>query len=197
MAKKTTTTPDVAPKTDSSSVYSIRAVERVCDILDLLQRSREGVSLADVAAVTSLPKSSVFRYLSALEARRYVDRDSETALYRVGLSFQPHDTRQLEAFLAQAEGPLRRLRDDLGETTNLGTLDGPMVVHSLVFESNQMMRLAARVGDRAPDPLDSARQGDGCRNAGGAGTRDVGRHRDDAVHLSHDHRNRGVPFQAR
>jgi IclR family transcriptional regulator, acetate operon repressor len=73
-----------------------------------------------------------------------------TALYRVGLSFQPHDTRQLEAFLGHAEGPLRRLRDDIGETTNLGTLDGPMVVHGLVFESNQMMCLAARVDDRAP-----------------------------------------------
>jgi IclR family acetate operon transcriptional repressor len=150
MAKKTTTTSNNTTTTDSSSVYSIRAVERVCDILDLLQRSREGVSLADVAAVTALPKSSAFRYLSALEARRYVERDDENALYRVGLSFQPHDTRQVEAFLAQAEGPLRRLRDDIGETTNLGTLDGPMVVHSLVFESNQMMRLAARVGDRAP-----------------------------------------------
>jgi IclR family transcriptional regulator, acetate operon repressor len=150
MAKKTSTTSRIAPTSESSNAYSIRAVERVCDILNLLQRSREGVSLADVAAVTSLPKSSAFRYLSALEARRYVERDDETGLYRVGLSFQPHDTRQLETFLAQAEGALRHLRDDIGETTNLGTLDGPMVVHSLVFESNQMMRLAARVGDRAP-----------------------------------------------
>lgn len=135
---------------DRPTAYPIRAVERVCDILDVLQRSREGVSLPDVAAVTSLPKSSAFRYLSALEARRYVERDDETALYRIGLAFQPHHTRQFEAFLSHAEGPLRQLRDDTGETTNLGTLDGPMVVHSLVFESPQMMRLAARVGDRAP-----------------------------------------------
>lgn len=150
MNKKTTTTPGLATTNDSPNAYPIRAVERVCDILDLLQRSREGVSLPDVAAVTSLPKSSAFRYLSALEARRYVERDEQTALYRVGLAFQPHNTRQLEAFLTQSERPLRRLRDDTGETTNLGTLDGSMVVHSLVFESSQMMRLAARVGDRAP-----------------------------------------------
>jgi IclR family acetate operon transcriptional repressor len=150
MAKKTITTSDTTTTTDSSNAYPIRAVERVCDILDLLQRSREGVSLPDVAAVTSLPKSSAFRYLSALEARKYVERDEQTALYRVGLAFQPHNNRQLETFLTQAEGPLRRLRDETGETTNLGTLDGPMVVHNLVFESSHMMRLAARVGDRAP-----------------------------------------------
>ena len=70
-------------------------------------------------------------------------------MYRVGLAFQPHNNRQLEVFLGQASAPLRRLRDDIGETTNLGTLDGPMIVHSLVFESSHMMRLAARVGDRA------------------------------------------------
>lgn len=149
MNKKSTTERDTATP-ESANAYPIRAVERVCDILDVLQRSREGVSLPDVAAVTSLPKSSAFRYLSALEARSYVERDEQTALYRVGLAFQPHNTRQLEAFLGQARGPLRRLRDDTGETANLGTLDGPMVVHSLVFESSQMMRLAARVGDRAP-----------------------------------------------
>lgn len=150
MNKKTTTASGLSTVNDSSNAYPIRAVERVCDILDLLQRSREGVSLPDVAAVTSLPKSSAFRYLSALEARRYVERDDQTALYRIGLAFQPHNTRQLEAFLRQAEGPLSRLRDDTGETTNLGTLDGPMIVHSLVLESSQTMRLAARVGDRAP-----------------------------------------------
>ena len=150
MNKKSTTAPGITTTNDLSNDYPIRAVERVCAVLDLLQRSREGVSLSDVAAGTSLPKSSVFRYLSALEDKNYVQRDEQTALYRVGLAFQPHNTRQLEAFLSQASDPLRRLRDDTGETTNLGTLDGTMVIHSLVFESSQMMRLAARVGDRAP-----------------------------------------------
>ena len=150
MNKKSTVASGIATSAETPNTYPIRAVERVCDILDLLQRSREGVSLPDVSAVTSLPKSSAFRYLSALEGRNYVEHDEQSALYRVGLAFQPHNTRQLEAFLGQASGPLRRLRDDTGETTNLGTLDGPMVVHSLVFESSQMMRLAARVGDRAP-----------------------------------------------
>ena len=150
MNKKTSSKSGSTTSDGSSNAYPIRAVERVCDILDLLQRSRDGVSLPETAAVTSLPKSSAFRYLSALEARGYVERDEQSALYRVGLAFQPHNTRQLETFLAQANGPLQRLRDDTGETTNLGTLHGSTVVHNLVFESSQMMRLAARAGDRAP-----------------------------------------------
>jgi IclR family acetate operon transcriptional repressor len=136
--------------TKQPNAYPIRAVERVCDILDALQNEREGASLPDIAAMTGLPKSSAFRYLSALEARQYVARDEDTAFYRVGLAFQPRSTRQLEALLAVAGGPLQRLSHDTGETANLGTLEGSMVRHDLVVESDQMMRLAARVGDRGP-----------------------------------------------
>jgi IclR family acetate operon transcriptional repressor len=135
-------------KAESPAAYPIRAVERVCDILDVLQRSREGASLSDVAEVTLLPKSSVFRYLSALEARRYVEREPASGLYRLGLAFRPHNTRQIDMLVAQARPHLERLRDKLNETTNLGVLDGSQVLHALVVESNEMMRLAARVNDR-------------------------------------------------
>ena len=136
------------PTIESVANYPIRAVERVCDILDVLQRSRDGASLSDVAEVTSLPKSSAYRYLSALEARRYVERDTDSNLYRLGLAFRPQHTRQLDLLTAQARPHLERLRDKVGETTNLGILDGTEIVHALVVESNEMMRLAARVGER-------------------------------------------------
>lgn len=133
---------------ETGANYPIRAVERVCDILDVLQRSREGASLSDVAEVTALPKSSAYRYLSALEARRYVERDTATNLYRLGLAFRPQQTRQVDVLINHARPYLERLRDRLGETTNLGVLDGTTVVHEVVVETNEMMRLAARVGDR-------------------------------------------------
>jgi IclR family acetate operon transcriptional repressor len=135
------------PTADSTASYPIRAVERVCDILDMLQRSRDGASLSDVAEVTSLPKSSAYRYLSALEAHRYVERDPATSLYRLGLAFRPQQTRQIDVLVNLAKPHLEKLRDRLGETTNLGVLDGPNIVHALVVESNEMMRLAARVGE--------------------------------------------------
>ena len=47
-----------------------------------------------------------------------------------------------------AEPVLTALRDRVGETVNLGVLDGSKVVHTVVAESPHMMRLAARVGER-------------------------------------------------
>ncbi len=128
--------------------YPLRAVDRVCDILDILANSPEGVSLTAVAEGADLPKSSAFRYLTALEARHYVERDPRSGFYRLGLAFRPQNTHAAERLTALARPALEKLRDQLRETTNLGVLDGAYIIHTVVAESPQMMRLAARVGER-------------------------------------------------
>lgn len=128
--------------------YSIRSVDRVCDILDALANAQAGATLTEVAEAVSLPKSSAFRYLTALEARHYVERDPESVTYRLGPAFRPQYSVAVSRLIEIARPELQRLRDSQGETTNLGILDGTMVVHSLVCESRHTMRLAARVGDR-------------------------------------------------
>jgi IclR family acetate operon transcriptional repressor len=135
-------------RTPESSAYPLRAVDRVCDILDILANSADGATLAEVAESARLPKSSTFRYLSALAARRYVERDPESGTYRLGVAFRPQHTRALDELIDLARPALERLRDQLEETTNLGVLDGTFVAHAVVAESPHMMRLAARVGDR-------------------------------------------------
>lgn len=132
----------------STSNYAIRAVDRVCDILDVLANSTSGVSLSEVAEAAKLPKSSTFRYLAALEGRRYVERDAGDASYHLGLAFRPQNTTAVERLTELAAPIISALRDRLEETVNLGVLDGAFVVHTAVAESPHMMRLAARVGER-------------------------------------------------
>jgi IclR family acetate operon transcriptional repressor len=67
--------------------YAIRAVERVCDLLDLLQDSPHGVSLVLAEEVTTMPKSTAFRYLAVLQARGYVERSPLSGSYRPGPAF--------------------------------------------------------------------------------------------------------------
>lgn len=130
--------------------YSIRAVCRVCDLLDLLQNEPGGTSLARAAQVTKLPKSSAFRYLATLESRRYVERDPTTGEYRLGLALLPVQAHQVELLCRRARPYLERLQQEFGETANLGLLDGSRVVYLDIVESLHTMRLAARPGDRDP-----------------------------------------------
>jgi IclR family acetate operon transcriptional repressor len=141
---------------DGSS-YSIRAVHRVCDILDLLQQSPDGVALPDVASVTRLPKSSAFRYLATLEQRRYVEREPASGSYRAGSALLPLRAHEPELLARRARPHMERLRDRLEETVNLGMLEGNRVIYLEIVESHRAMRLAARRGDR--DPIHSTALG--------------------------------------
>jgi IclR family transcriptional regulator, acetate operon repressor len=137
--------------------YSVRAVDRVCAILNLLQESINGVSLIDIAQATELPKSSAFRYLWTLESHRYVERDLDSGLYRLGLGFVGMQSRHVEVLRQRARPLLERLRDEFGETVNLGILDGDSAIYLDIVESRRSVRLAASCGDR--DPIHSTALG--------------------------------------
>ena len=141
----------IPPETNGAptdGAYSIRAVQRVCDLLDLLQQEPEGVSLTRAAEVTKLPKSSAFRYLATLEERRYVERDPQTGAFRLGLALLPMQPRQLDVLTRAARPHLERLQVEFSETANLGLLDGNRVIYLDIVESPHAMRLAQRPGDR-------------------------------------------------
>jgi IclR family acetate operon transcriptional repressor len=131
----------------TAATYSVRAVERTLDILDVLACSSEGLSLAGLAKAVGMPKSSVFRYIAALEARRYVTRDVRSGYYRLGLAPFSFHTPPVQALGAKARPWLERLRDEFGETINFGVLDGRRVIYVEVVESPRAMRLSARPGD--------------------------------------------------
>jgi IclR family acetate operon transcriptional repressor len=140
----------VEEETGNGAAYPIRAVERVCDILDTLREAKEGATLMAVAGAVSVPKSTAYRYLLSLEGRRYVEREPDSGLFRLGLAFRPQNSFQLDLFVERARPELEHLRDRLNETVNIGVLDAGQVVHVAVIECAQMMRLAARVGERGP-----------------------------------------------
>lgn len=141
---------------DREDSYSVRAVDRALDILDVLQQFPAGASITEVAKATRLPKSSAFRYLATLEARGYVDRDPSSRDYRVGLRLplRPHYVDLLPALVRPY---LEELRDRFEETTNLGLVEGNRVIYLEIAESRRAIRFAARKGDH--DPIHSTALG--------------------------------------
>lgn len=131
-----------------STSYRIRAVDRVCDLLDALAASNEPITLAELAKACQLPKTSAFRYLATLEARRYVERTGDGSDYRLGFGLMALQSSHLETLTEKARPVLERLRDDLEETSNLGLLVGSAVVYLDILESPRSVRLAMRRGDK-------------------------------------------------
>ncbi len=140
---------------EQDSAYQIRAVARVCEILNRLAAARQGVTLGEIAQLTGLPKSSVFRYMATLESFRYVEHDDGT--YRLGSAVAPLQASHLDRLIAMARPYLEKLRDLLGETINLGRLEGSHVIYLDIVESRSGVRLSARPGTR--DPIHSTAMG--------------------------------------
>lgn len=134
--------------TSASGAYGIRAVERVCDLIELLGTTDHPIALPELAKASGMPKSSVFRYLTTLESRRFVERVGSTTGYRLGSGILALRGHRAEDLVSAIEPVLSQMRDEFGETANLGFLDGDRIAYLLIVESRRSVRLAARQGDR-------------------------------------------------
>jgi len=127
----------------------VKVLHKTLDVLEAIKRQASGLGLADVSRSVGVPKPTVYRILSTLEARGYLDR-SEEGNYRLAKRFlQLQDDAPLEQLLNRAAQPvIERLVSSCKETVNLGVLDGGDVVVINTVESPQAVRMASKVGNR-------------------------------------------------
>ncbi len=132
------------PKSD---VYYIAVLGKALDILDVFaQAERSSLRLQEITELSRLNKNVVFRVLYTLAEHGYVvKRDSEYELGHKLLRLSNIRLRRKD--LVAVVGPcLDRLREQFGETVNLGVLDAGQIRYVDVRESHHSFRLAERVG---------------------------------------------------
>lgn len=139
--------------------YSIAVLQNALDVLELLAEAPRPLGATDIARQLGVTKSATYRILVNLESRGYLVKDSRTARYSVGARLLGYGLRAgSRVAIVQAAHPwLERLNEQLGETANLGMLDGSRVQYVNIVESPHDLRMAARVGAR--DDLHSTAMG--------------------------------------
>jgi len=134
---------------DRGSVYDVAVLQKALDILEIVTQTGD-LGLADLAARTGASKASSFRILSTLHRRGYVSKDPATRRYTPGprlvaLSFANVSKLQL---VPRARPVLESLREEFGETVNLGILAGHDVLYLEIAESARSLRMSSVVGAR-------------------------------------------------
>lgn len=131
---------------------SVQSLDRAFDILELLSHQRRGMMLTDIGKNLDLHKSTVFRLLSSLKERGYIEKNTDTGLYRLGLGFIALASQYLNnlEIKTEAEPYLRRLSERLGETVFLATLRDGEVVYLDKVERYDGLRRYSIIGRRAP-----------------------------------------------
>src|SRR5262249_24706896 len=64
------------PRSECRTPMTVRSAERVLDLLEIMARHSEAVSLAQLLRTVNLPKSSTLMLARTLQQRGYVTRDS-------------------------------------------------------------------------------------------------------------------------
>src|ERR1700729_2419097 len=112
-------------KVRKSNAAPVGVLTKVLSIFDLLDRSRDGLQLRSIAEQTKVNKSTAYRFLAHLDKAGYLVRDS-TGAYLLG----PRLVRlgsgsTYKSTICKVSRPiLDTLWKEIGETVNLGALDG-------------------------------------------------------------------------
>ena len=127
----------------------VRVLGKTLDILEQLKRDANAPGLAQVARSVKMPKATVYRILTTLERRGYLDREQDGGYRITGKLFAlQRDSSLGQDLLRAAPAIMERLAAECRETVNLATLDGGEVVVIATAESPQSVRMASKVGNR-------------------------------------------------
>ena len=107
-------------------------VKKAMDILDCLGKAAHPLAAREIGHALDLPRSTVYRLLTTLEAGGYVSQDPGSSdKYRLGFKITELASSLLNSIdLRQQAGPyLKELRDIAQETVHLVVMDRGQVAY--------------------------------------------------------------------
>ena len=110
------------------------------------------LGITTLATRLRLAKSTVHRLAATLTSAGFLEQNSETGKYRLGVAlFELGALVRRRMHVANEARPkLRELLEKTGETVQLGIVDHESVLYVYEMESRHAIRMAAAVGGRAP-----------------------------------------------
>jgi DNA-binding IclR family transcriptional regulator len=131
---------------------SVRAVERALDVLMCFTRETPELTMTQVAEQVGIHKSTAHRLLATLEAKRFIQRDQTTGIYRLGIRLAQMAYLTLEhSDLRRMAVPfMHKLCDRYEENIDLTVLDDADVLFINILEGPHRVKLAAAIGQRLP-----------------------------------------------
>lgn len=138
--------------TAAEEFHPVKSALRTVEVVDVISKSPQGLTFAEILDVTGWPRSSTYNLLLTLSSTRFVEFDPEDRRYRVGIrlweaarSFGP------ERELARIAMPgLEDAKSELNETVQLAILDGVENVYVAKVEADHHLKLVSEVGSRLP-----------------------------------------------
>jgi DNA-binding IclR family transcriptional regulator len=137
--------------TKSKRTYSITALQRGLQILEMFSQSEGGMSASQVAKQSGLPVSTVHRFLVNLESAGYLNC-SDTGIFHLGIAcFSLGQAARGQLDIRRLSLPyLQALNVQTRETIHLTVRFGLSAVYVEKLDSPEPLRIFSRIGAAVP-----------------------------------------------
>lgn len=130
----------------------VQSVDRALSIIEVLSDYEAGLGITEISGKIDLHKSTVYRLLSTLIYKGYVQQDDKTNKYKLTLKLFELGNKKLENadILAIARSYLKELMEEVNEVVHLVLLEGKDIVYIDKVESHNTIRMHSNIGKRSP-----------------------------------------------
>jgi IclR family KDG regulon transcriptional repressor len=131
---------------------TVQSIDRAFDILEALAVEKDGLGVTEIGNRVGLHKSTVYRLLTAMAEKGYIEKNEETGMYRLGFKFVELCSLYLNnvELKTEAQPYLRRLVALSTQPVHLATLVDGEVVYIDKVEGYNSIRMYSAIGRRVP-----------------------------------------------
>ena len=129
---------------------AVKVIEKAFRILEQIS-NQDNLSLKEISERTHIPKPTASRILDTMQTLGYIEQDSTTQRFQLGISFlslvkKSNATTDVAVI---SEPFMNKLLVQFGETVNLARLRDSQIVYLRILESRNAFRISDNIGDRA------------------------------------------------
>lgn len=135
-----------------SDKENAKTLAKGLQLLLILSRQKSSKNLEELTALSGMSKTVCFRLLNTLKQMHFVDQDSQSKRYRLGVQNISLGAVALDGLnVRQIALPfMQKLQKQCNETVNLSVLDGTDIVFIARLEASHIVNTHHRIGDRLP-----------------------------------------------
>jgi IclR family transcriptional regulator, KDG regulon repressor len=139
-------------QSNSENEYRVTSLEKALSIVELILDQNRALSITEISQKLRMGKGTVHRILSTLKARKFIQQDSKTKMYGLGVrTLEIGMAPKREKFLCKAMAPfLTDLQETCRETVNVAVWEYNEIRYIHRLESEEMLRISMSAGARFP-----------------------------------------------
>lgn len=143
---------DTGEDRSTASRYSVPALEKGLEILELLAQEPAGLKSTQIAHRLGRSTGEAYRIIQYLEWRGYLERDRESDLYSLTLRMfrMSHEHPPLRSLVASAVPLMESLAADIGQSCHLAVMDRTAIIIVAQVDSPLPIRHSVRLGAQFP-----------------------------------------------